>query len=104
MLFRIAVVLAGEIVAAIGALVRPYLGLLFLLFLVFARPEDDRPNVAELHVPMVITLAVLAGTVARLGSIGPDLRRAVKQLKLVLLYFFSNFGFGGRGRFNTRIS
>jgi O-antigen ligase len=81
------IVLIGEIAGGIVALVKPYLGLLCLLFLVFGRPQDDRPNVVALHVPLVITLAVLVGTVARLGTMKEYLVRACKQLWLVWLYF-----------------
>src|SRR5882724_10157696 len=85
--FRILVVLLGGIGAAIAAVAYPFLGLLAMLFLNFGRPQDDRPNIAVLHIPMMITIAVLIGTVLRVGSIGPALVSGIKRLKIVFLLF-----------------
>jgi O-antigen ligase len=85
--FRIVVVLLGGIVTAIVSLVSPYLGVLAMVILNFARPQDDRPNVTQLHIPYLINVAVLVGTFVRWGAIGPRVLRALKDLKLVLLLF-----------------
>lgn len=77
--FRIQVLIVFEICAALGTLIRPYWGFLFLILLTFVRPQDDRPNMAQLHIPMVMTLAVLVATVSRpgllLGRLGFTLRK-----------------------------
>jgi putative inorganic carbon (hco3(-)) transporter len=65
MLFRVQVVLAGEILAVIGTLIRPYWGLLLLIFCTFVRPQDDRPNIQPLHIEEAITVAVLVATAFR---------------------------------------
>ena len=65
MLFRVQVVLAGEILAVIGTLIRPYWGLLLLIFWTFVRPQDDRPNIQPLHVAEALTIAVLVATAFR---------------------------------------
>ena len=85
--FRIIVVLLGAIGGAITAAVSPYLGLLMLLFLNFGRPQDDRPNVEPLHIPMTITIAVLVGVLFRLGRSMPAFLAAVKKLRIILLFY-----------------
>jgi O-antigen ligase len=35
------------------------------MVLVFVRPQDDRPNMADLHMPMVIMLAMIVATICR---------------------------------------
>ena len=85
--FRIIVVLLGAIGGAITAAVSPYLGLLMLLFLNFGRPQDDRPNVEPLHIPMTITVAVLVGVLFRLGRSMPAFLAAVKKLRIILLFY-----------------
>ena len=85
--FRIIVVLIGAIGGAITAAVSPYLGLLMFLFLNFGRPQDDRPNVEPLHIPMMITIAVLVGVLFRLGRSMPAFLAAVKKLRIILLFY-----------------
>ena len=85
--FRIIVVLIGAIGGAITAAVSPYLGLLMLVFLNFGRPQDDRPNVEPLHIPMMITVAVLVGLVFHAGKYMPALLTAVRKLKIFLLFY-----------------
>jgi O-antigen ligase len=85
--FRILIVLLGGIGAALAAVAYPFLGLLAMLFLNFGRPQDDRPNIDALHIPMMITIAVLIGTVIRIGSTGPALVSGMKRLKVVFVLF-----------------
>ncbi|HLH07358.1 MAG TPA: O-antigen ligase family protein [Terriglobales bacterium] len=85
--FRIIVVLIGEIGGAIAATISPYLGVLMLLFLNFGRPQDDRPNVEPLHIPMVFTLAVSVGLLFRLAGSMPDFFAALKKLRIILLFY-----------------
>jgi O-antigen ligase len=87
--FRILLVLFGGIISAVAAAVYPFFGLLTLLFLNFGRPHDDRPNIEPLHIPMMIAIAVLVGTLFRFGSIRTALFSGIKRLKIVfLLYAF----------------
>src|SRR5690242_7576517 len=83
--FRILVVLLGGIGAALAAVAYPFVGLLAMLFLNFGRPQDDRPNIIALHLPMMITVAVLIGTALRLGSTIKPMLSGLKQLKVVFL-------------------
>jgi O-antigen ligase len=85
--FRIIIVLLGAIGGAITAAVSPYLGLLMLLFLNFGRPQDDRPNVEPLHIPMTITVAVLIGVLFRLGRSMPAFLAAINKLRIILLFY-----------------
>ena len=85
--FRIIIVLIGAIGGAITAAVSPYLGLLMLVFLNFGRPQDDRPNVEPLHIPMMITVAVLVGLILRAGKYMPAFLAALRTLKLILLFY-----------------
>jgi len=85
--FRIVVVLIGAVLTAIGAAVYPYFGLLTLLFLTFGRPQDDRPNIAVLHIPMLMLVVVVVGMVARIGTSAPALFAAVKRLRIMLALY-----------------
>jgi O-antigen ligase len=90
--FRILVALGFEVVAAVGTVVMPYLGFLFFLAWTILRPQDDRPNVAELHYPMVLLLSVLLGTVPKMAKDqGFSILHAVRRLYLILLFFFLMF-------------
>jgi O-antigen ligase len=90
--FRILVALGLEIVAGIGTVVMPYLGFLFFLFWTILRPQDDRPNVAQLHYPMVLLLCVLLGTVPRMAKDQRfSIMLAVGRLYLILIYFLLMF-------------
>ena len=85
--FRIVLVLIGEIGAAILALIRPYFGLLCLVFVTFGRPQGDRPNIVALHVPMVLVLSIAVGTLIRMGSVTSAFLAALKRLWLILVFF-----------------
>lgn len=65
---RILVALGVEIVAAATCLLKPYWGFLFFIFWNVLRPQDDRPNVRELHYPMVLLISVMAGTLIRVAQ------------------------------------
>jgi O-antigen ligase len=82
------VALAVEIFAVVGTLAFPYLGFLFFVFWTILRPQDDRPNVQELHYPMVLLFAVLASTVPRMST-DPSfsLARTVGKVSLIVIYF-----------------
>jgi O-antigen ligase len=82
MLFRIQVLLGVECVAAVGTLIRPFWGLLFLILLTFTRPQDDRPNMMALHIPMAITWSLIVATVFRPGFFMERLGSAVRRLAL----------------------
>src|SRR6266849_1120969 len=85
--FRIIVIVVAEIAAAIGAAVYPYFGLLALLFMTFGRPQDDRPNVVALHVPLVLVISIAVGTFARLSEVMPAFLSGLKRLRLILVFF-----------------
>lgn len=84
---RIAVLVIGEIVASVATLVKPWWGVLALLFLIFARPQDDRPNMADLHIPLVLTAAALLATASRLPILRFQVGRALKRTALMFAYF-----------------
>ena len=70
----------------------PYLGFLFFLCWTILRPQDDRPNVAELHYPMVLLLCVLLGTVPKMAKDRNfSALLVIGRLFLVLVYFFLMF-------------
>src|SRR5438270_13802180 len=85
--FRIVVVLLGAVGTAIAAAAYPFFGLLTLLFLTFGRPQDDRPNIAPLHIPMMIVLAIVVGTFFRAASTFPTMLAGAKRLKLMIFLF-----------------
>src|SRR5579859_3505462 len=86
--FRILVALGFEIFAVIGTLAAPYLGFLFFVFFTILRPQDDRPNVQDLHYPMVLLFACLASTIPRMAKdMTFSFSRAVGKLSLTILYF-----------------
>jgi putative inorganic carbon (hco3(-)) transporter len=87
MLFRVQVVLAGEIVAVIGTLIRPYLGLLLLIFCTFVRPADDRPNIQPLHIEEALTIAVLVATAMRPSLFLPRLPFTSREIRWFLALF-----------------
>ena len=68
MLFRIKALLGVEIVMAGLVLSNPYIGTMILLLLLFTRPQDDRPNMQELHIPMVMTICILLSLVTRFSK------------------------------------
>src|SRR5690242_7167534 len=87
MLFRIVVVVIAEIAAAVGAVAYPYFGLLALLFMTFGRPQEDRPNVVALHIPLVLVLSIAAGTFGRLGTVVPVFLAGLKRLRMIMIFF-----------------
>ena len=86
MLFRIKVLLGLEIVMAGVVLSNPYIGTMILLLLLFTRPQDDRPNMQELHIPMVMTISILLSIVARFGKNFASAQRALFGMVLPILY------------------
>ena len=86
--FRIMVALAFEIFAVIGTLAFPYVGFVFFVFWTVLRPQDDRPNVQDLHYPMVLLLSVLASTVPRMAKDSDfSISRTIGKLSPVIFYF-----------------
>ncbi len=85
--FRIIVILITAIVGAITAAIYPFIGLLQLVFLVFGRPQDDRPNVEPLHIPLMITVAILVGMVFRAGVSLPAVVSGVKRLWIMFVLY-----------------
>ena len=85
--FRIVVVVIAEIAAVIGTLAYPYFGLLALLFMTFGRPQEDRPNVVALHIPLVLVLSIAAGTLGRLGTVMPAFVAGLKRIYIILIFF-----------------
>jgi len=98
MLNRILFLLVVEIGVFIGTLARPFWGTLFLLLLVIIRPQDDRPNMQELHYPLVIMSAVLLSTLARQSQIqkrfGALLRCIAPFLAILALMWISGMANG----------
>src|ERR1700674_54182 len=84
---RIIVVLIGEIGAALVAVVYPYFVLLELLFFTMGRPQDDRPNVVALHIPMVLVIAIGIGCLARLDSVVGPFMAGIKRLWIILVLY-----------------
>jgi O-antigen ligase len=85
--FRIVVVVIAEVAAAIGAAIFPYLGLLALLFMTFGRPQDDRPNVEALHIPLVLVISIILGTLIRSRSSIPEFWAGAKRLWIMLVLY-----------------
>src|SRR6266436_419631 len=85
MLFRVLVVLTGAIGVGIAAIIYPFFGLLALVVLNFARPQDDRPNILALRIPMVMLIAVMVGILFRFQSILPALIDGIKRMRIMLL-------------------
>src|SRR6202035_5274570 len=84
---RIIAVLIREIGAALIAVIYPSFGLLELLFFTIGRPQDDRPNVAPLHIPMVLVIAIGIGCLIRLPSIVGPFMAGIKRLWIILLLY-----------------
>ena len=84
---RIVAVLIGGISAVVIAVAYPYFGLLELLFLTMGRPQDDRPNVAALHIPMMLVIAIGFGCLLRLGSVVGPFMVGVRRLWTILLLY-----------------
>ena len=85
--FRILVLLIVEICAAVGTVIQPFWGLLFLIALTFVRPQDDRPNMAELHFPLVLTLTLIVATLARFNFARERIWFTIRQLWLFIVFF-----------------
>lgn len=84
---RIAVLVSFEAAAFLGTLFRPWWGILMLLVLIFARPQDDRPNMAQLHIPMVLATAAVLATGARLTDMRKKIWESLKQNRVLIVYF-----------------
>lgn len=84
--FRIAVILGTAIATMIGAAWFPFFGLLVLVFFNFGRPQDDRPNVVELRIPLMMLISVLVGMAIRVQVTVPAFLAAVKRMRLMLLF------------------
>src|SRR4051794_21104760 len=82
---RILFLLGFECFAAAACMTQPFFGTLFLLLLVFTRPQDDRPNMGQLHYQGVIFLSVLIGTLCRLYLVQPRIGRAFRGLRGMFL-------------------
>ena len=85
--FRILVVLGGAIATAITGAAYPFVGLLALEFLTFGRPQDDRPNVELLHIPLIIVISVAAGLLLRIVTYGPGLAAGLKRIWIMLALY-----------------
>ena len=85
--FRIVVVLGFVIFLAVCALVRPYLGVLFMIVWIIARPQDDRPNVGQLHVPLVLSLTAIVSTVLRFSTLSKFATVRVMRVWAIGIYF-----------------
>ena len=82
---RIAFLLGVECCAVGVCIIQPFLGTLLLLFLVFTRPQDDRPNMSQLHYQGVIFLSVLIGTLCRFYLVQPRVGRAIRGIGMMFL-------------------
>lgn len=86
--FRILVVLGAAIAGAIAGAINPFWGLLALEFVTFGRPQDDRPNVEALHIPMIMVISLVVGLLPRLGKYGPGLIAGIRRIWIMLLMYF----------------
>ena len=82
---RILFLVGFECFAAAACITQPFFGTLFLLLLVFTRPQDDRPNMIQLHYQGVIFLSVLIGTLCRLYLVHSRIGRAFRGLRAMFL-------------------
>ena len=87
MLFRVFVVFMAALPTAIASVFYPYLGLLVLVVFHFARPQDDRPNIIALHLPLVFILATSLGMMFRISESLPRVTASLKRLWIVLILF-----------------
>jgi O-antigen ligase len=67
---KLALIIAILSAVLIASLRRPVFVLLFYLALIFIRPQDDRPNLAEMRLPYVATLVLMAFYAWRAMSVG----------------------------------
>ncbi len=82
---RILFLLGIECFAAGVCITQPFFGTLFLVLLVFTRPQDDRPNMVQLHYQGVIFLSVLLGTLCRFDLVQARVGRAFRGVRLMFL-------------------
>ena len=85
--FRIIVLLIAAIMAALGSVAFPFLGVLAQVLLNFARPQDDRPNVQVLHIPLMISAATLLGTALQFDKVKQGVLMALKRMRVVWLLY-----------------
>jgi putative inorganic carbon (hco3(-)) transporter len=83
---RILFLACFEMIAAVVCVAQPFLGTLFVLLLVFTRPQDDRPNMRELHFPFVVMCCTILGTISKGLVIPRRMADLVKGLLLMLVY------------------
>lgn len=92
---RVVAVLLGVIGLAL-ILIRPYIGLILFTVLLYLRPEENIAGIEGLRLPLLISLATLAGWVLHL------LLRREKPLPLPSAFLIITFGLwtilGGMGR------
>src|ERR1039458_5432190 len=86
---RILYLLGFEILSVFGVLFRPDWGSLYLVLLLITRPQDDRPNMQDLHFPMVMTLALAFSTMLRFTTRSAQMGAAVRAMAVPLAYFFA---------------
>jgi putative inorganic carbon (hco3(-)) transporter len=85
--FRIVVILCAAIAAAIAGASYPFIGLLALEVLTFARPQDDRPNVEALHIPLIVVISIAVGMIPRIATYGPGLAAGLKRIWIMLILY-----------------
>src|SRR5438270_5457197 len=86
--FRILVLLGAAIAAAIATVIYPFFGVLALTFLTYGRPQDDRPNVVGLHIPLMMCIAITVGMLLRAGTTIPRTVAALKRIWVMLVLYF----------------
>lgn len=85
--FRILVLVCGTAATVLATLVYPFVGLLALEFLTFARPQDDRPNVVALHIPMIMVVALMVALLPRMGQYGGTLLASAKRIWIMFVLY-----------------
>jgi putative inorganic carbon (hco3(-)) transporter len=89
--FRI-VVLIPFILLIVGiSFMWPKYGVFFFILIMIIRPQDDRPNLANLHVPLLIMVTVLSGILLR----GKDFRVRIRTEHILLGLFIGALSLSG---------
>ncbi|MBI3563134.1 MAG: O-antigen ligase family protein [Gammaproteobacteria bacterium] len=83
---KIILVVILTILIVVISIRKPVIGLFFYLALVFIRPQDDRPNIADLHLPYMMMIALVVLYFIKLNKTHP----LVPKTRLITpyLYFF----------------
>src|ERR1022692_528139 len=84
---RILYLLGFEILSVFGVLFRPDWGSLYLVLLLITRPQDDRPNMQDLHFPLVMTVALAFSTILRFTTLSAQLGAAARAMAVPFAYF-----------------